>query len=239
MNPLADDPALAAGLADAWAGCRDRCLAIGRSLTDADAAAVVACCPDWTIHDLFAHMAGVSADICTGNMDGATTDAWTDAQVQQRRGRSLAEVCAEWADRGAVVERMIRAGGPFPPPFFIDAFTHEWDLRQAVGAVAAPDFGLLATALPGLITSWGSRLDQAGLAAVELTLGEEASMLGSVMPAVTLRTDPFTFARIRMGRRSRAQIERLGWGPGIDAGHVDSLLVFGVAATDIDDPALL
>jgi uncharacterized protein (TIGR03083 family) len=236
---LADEPALAAALADAWAGCRDRCLAIGRSLTDVDAAAVVPCCPDWTLHDLFAHMAGVSADICTGATEGATTDAWTDRQVQQRRERSLAEICTEWAERGAVVERMIRAGGPFPPPFFIDAFTHEWDLRHAVGAVAAPDLGLLATALPGLITSWGSRLDQAGLAAVELTTGEETATVGTVLPAVTLRIDPFTFVRVRLGRRSRAQIERLGWGPGVDAGHVDSLLVFGVAAIDIDDPALL
>jgi len=239
MNPLADDPALAGRLGDAWAGCRDRCLAIGRSLTDTDAAAIVPCCPDWTIHDLFAHMAGVSADICTGNLDGVTTDAWTDAQVQQRRGRDLAEVCTEWDERGAVVERMIRAGGVFPPPFFIDAFTHEWDLRHAVGAVATPDLELLATALPGLVTSWGSRLDQAGLAAVELTLGEETSTVGSALPAVTLRIDPFTFVRVRMGRRSRAQIERLGWGPGVDAGHVDSLLVFGVASSDIDDPALL
>lgn len=239
MSSLADDPALAGRLADAWAGCRDRCLAIGRSLTDVDAGAVVPCCPDWTLHDLFAHMAGVSADICTGDTEGATTDAWTDRQVQQRRGRSLAEVCAEWTDRGGVVERMIRAGGPFPPPFFIDAFTHEWDLRHAVGAVAAPDMALVATALPGLVTSWGARLDESGLAAVELTLGDATSTIGSVLPAVELRVDPFTFVRVRMGRRSRAQIARLGWGPGIDAGHVDSLLVFGVAAGDIDDPALL
>lgn len=237
MN-TADDRALAAGLADAWAACRDRCLAIGRSLTDTDAAAVVPCCPDWTLHDLFAHMAGVSADICTGNLDGVTTDAWTDAQVRARRHCSLAEICSEWAERGADVERMVRTGGPFPAPFFIDAFTHEWDLRHAVGAAAAPDLTLLTTALPQLVTSWGAGLDQAGLAAVELALGEETATVGSVLPAVTLRTDPFTFVRARMGRRSRAQIERLGWGPGVDAGHVDALLVFGVATVDIDDPAL-
>ena len=238
MNP-SDDIRRAADLADAWASTRDRCLAIGRSLTDVDAGETVPCCPEWTIHDLFADMAGVSADICDGNTEGATTDAWTDAQVRSRRERSLAEVCDEWADRGAVVERMIRAGAPFPPPFFIDAFTHEWDLRHVVGAVAEPDLSLLATALPGLVTSWGSRLDESGLAAVDLTLGESVSTVGSSLPAITLRVDPFTFVRVRMGRRSRSQIERLGWGPGVDAGHIDTLLVFGVATIDIEDPALL
>ena len=230
MNP-SDDIRRAAELADAWASTRDRCLAIGRSLTDVDAGAIVPCCPEWTIHDLFAHMAGVSA--------GATTDAWTDAQVSARRDRSLAEVCDEWTDRGAVVERMIRAGGPFPPPFFIDAFTHEWDLRHAVGAVAEPDLSLLATALPGLVTTWGSRLDESGLAAVDLTLGDSVSTVGSRAPAIGLRVDPFTFVRARLGRRSRAQIAGLDWGPGVDPGHIDTLLVFGIAATDIDDPALV
>ncbi len=239
MSPAADDPRLTSKLADAWAACRDRCLEIGRSLTDLDAAAMVPCCPDWTIDDLFGHMAGVSADICNGNTDGATTDAWTDAQVQARRSVPLPEVCDEWEDRGAVVERMIRAGGPFPPPFFIDAFTHEWDLRHAVGAVASPDLALLDTGVPALIVSWGQHLDDAGLAAVGMTLDDTISVVGSSEPQVSLQIDPFTFVRARMGRRSRSQIEQLGWGPGVTPGHIDALLVFGVATTDIDDPALL
>ena len=238
MNP-SDDIRSAADLADAWASMRDRCLAIGRSLTDVDAGVIVPCCPDWTIHDLFAHMAGVSADICDGNIEGATTDSWTDAQVRARRDRSLAEVCDEWTDRGAVVERMIRAGAPFPPPFFIDAFTHEWDLRHVVGAVAEPDLSLLTSALPGLVSSWGARLDESGLTAVALTLGDSVSTVGTTTAAVTLRVDPFTFVRARMGRRSRAQIAGLDWGPGVAPGHIDTLLVFGVAAIDIEDPALI
>lgn len=232
------DPVVAGRLADCYGALRGRCLTIARSLDDAAAAAMVPCCPAWRIHDLLAHMSGVAADICAGNIEGATTDPWTEAQVRARRTLTLAEICDEWEARGTEVEDMVRAGVPFPAPFFADAFTHEWDLRQAVTAPAVPDLTILETAMPAIVSTWGDRLDDAGLAAVDLSLGDSTHRVGSGGTTITFDVDPFTFVRVRLGRRSRDQVEQLGWGPGVTTGHIDALFVFGVSDADIVDPTL-
>ena len=61
-----------------------------------EAAAPVPACPQWSVHDVVAHLTGVCADILAGNIAGVATDPWTDAQVCARRDRSVEEVLAEW-----------------------------------------------------------------------------------------------------------------------------------------------
>jgi uncharacterized protein (TIGR03083 family) len=226
-------------VADAYRDLRARVITIAETIDEPGGGAPVPCCPAWTVLDLLAHLAGVPDDILTGRLDGVTTDAWTDAQVAARRGRSLAELVAEFDEKGTAVEHLLRAGATFPPPFFIDAWTHEWDLRQAVGAATVPDFAMLATALGGLVRSFAKRLDTAGAAPVDLTIDGATQRLGSgAGEPVALTLDTFTFVRAALGRRSRAQLEALPWGPGVTAEHVDALVVFGIADHDVVDPVL-
>src|SRR3954468_2500593 len=42
-------------------------------------------CPEWTVHDVVAHLSGVCADILAGNLEGVATDPWTAEQVRGRR----------------------------------------------------------------------------------------------------------------------------------------------------------
>ena len=56
-----------------------------------DDGAVVPATPEWTVHDVIAHLSGIAVDGTTGNMEGAPGDAWTAAQVARNVGRPIAD----------------------------------------------------------------------------------------------------------------------------------------------------
>lgn len=68
---------------------RERVTALARELTPDHEAVPVPACPGWTAHDVLAHLAGVAADATSGNLAGAPGPAWTAAQVDARRDRSV------------------------------------------------------------------------------------------------------------------------------------------------------
>ena len=55
-------------------------------------------CPEWVVRDVIAHVTGVCADVLAGNIAGVATEAWTAAQVAERKDRSLPEILAEWSE---------------------------------------------------------------------------------------------------------------------------------------------
>lgn len=59
----------------------------------------VPACPEWTIKDVIAHLAGLAADWRAGNLAGYSGDASTARQVAERRDRSIDDLLAEWADQ--------------------------------------------------------------------------------------------------------------------------------------------
>lgn len=221
--------------ADAYADWRRRCLTIGRSLDEAAAASTVPCCPAWSVRDLFAHLAGVPDDILAGRLEGVTSDAWTAAQLELRTGATVAALCDELEEKASAVEAILRSGAVFPAPFFLDAWTHEWDLRQAVGAVAVPDLRLLEPAMGPLVAGTVARVEAAG---GSLHLVVDGVAAGATDATGELTVDRFEFVRAVMGRRSRAQLAALPW-----RGHptfaVDALVVFAPAPHDIVDPVAI
>ena len=103
--------------------------------------------PEWRVHDVLAHLVGVTDDVVNGRLDGIASDPWTAAQVDARRDRSVAELLAEWDERRAAVRdgarrRAARVGGQA----LFDAATHEHDLRHALGAPGARDCDAVAIA---------------------------------------------------------------------------------------------
>lgn len=78
-----------------YAAGRQRVCELVGGLSENEAATPVPACPAWTVRDVLAHLAGVSADIVTGNLEGVTTEPWTQAQVDARRGASIAAL--DWS----------------------------------------------------------------------------------------------------------------------------------------------
>lgn len=95
-------------------------------------------CPAWSVRDVIAHLAGVCADILAGNLAGVGTDAWADAQVRARWGRSIGDLVEEWSHVAPRTERLARRfPGRTGAWWVADATTHEHDIRGAIGAPGA------------------------------------------------------------------------------------------------------
>ena len=75
-----------------YAAGRRRLSEVVLDLGPEEVARPVPACPDWTVHDVVAHLAGVCADVVAGQIEGITTAAWADAQVRRGGCRSLPEL---------------------------------------------------------------------------------------------------------------------------------------------------
>ncbi len=60
--------------------------------------------PDWTIHDVVAHLRGIVEDAATGNMEGAPGDVWTAAQVVRGADVDTWDLLGLWAEQAHVLE---------------------------------------------------------------------------------------------------------------------------------------
>jgi hypothetical protein len=86
---------------------RRRVVELVAPLGDAAARRAVPACPAWSLQDVIAHMTGNCADILSGNIKGATSEEWTQAQVEARRGWRLRDVLAEWDEVGPKIAAML------------------------------------------------------------------------------------------------------------------------------------
>lgn len=193
-----------------YRGIRGRISELVRDL-DADTLARTApATPAWSVQDVVAHLAGAVTDIVSGNLDGVATDAWTQAQVEQRRGVAVADLLEEW-DRGAAVVEPTIDG--FPPimraMFLTDAVTHEHDIRHAIGAPGARDSDAIAFSYGRAIGSIGSARGESGAVRIMHDAGED--LVGEGDTTATLRTSRFEVVRAAVGRRSLDEIVAWDW----------------------------
>ena len=125
-------------VARSYGELRRRTIEMLRGLPDNMAEKVVPHCPAWTVRETVCHVVGVPEDVLAGNMDGVTTDAWTQAQVDRHAGDSLEKLLDIWESLGDTIDALIPQ---FPEPinsqFVFDANSHEQDIRFAIGAPGA------------------------------------------------------------------------------------------------------
>jgi uncharacterized protein (TIGR03083 family) len=125
-----------------YRGVRERITAFVRGLPDGADQTVVPACPAWTVHDVIAHLVGITDDAIAGRMQGVTTDPWTAAQVERGRGVPTAELLERWDRQGPMIEPGLVAS----PLAVVDAVTHEHDLYGALGRAVERDSAAVAFA---------------------------------------------------------------------------------------------
>lgn len=215
---------------------RTRLLELGRSLGEEQGRMTVPATPDWSVKDVYSHLAGSAADLLAGNLEGVTTDPWTEAQVVARRDRTLAEVLEEMESLGEAMDSVIESfGDAMDIRLFIDQWTHEQDIRGAVGVAGGVDSPIIAEASPGMAEGWVRRVAKAGLSAlaVELDGNVHAVDGGS---AVRLVVDGYEAMRVGLGRRSRPQMAALEWSGTPDPDpYFEHLVFFSIADQDVSD----
>ncbi|MFM7891986.1 MAG: hypothetical protein ACKO8V_08875, partial [Actinomycetota bacterium] len=145
------------------------------------------------VRELAAHLLGVPDDIINGRMEGVATDAWTQAQVERHRGKTLKHIADAFDGLSTQFDAMLPH---FPAmarsQMTMDAVTHEHDLRHAVGQPDARDSAAVSVAVAWL-RQWVS--------------GRSVPQSDSLN---TAGLTEFDLLRCLTGRRSIAQSAALG-----------------------------
>lgn len=214
-------------IADRYVEAHARIVDLVSDLDDATAATTVPGTPEWSVHDLLAHLAAIPSDIVNGKLTGIPSPAETQRQVDDRKDRSITELVAEWkAGLDPIVEGA--RAGLIPAPLAVDAITHEQDLRGALGAPPVPDATAVEFAATGFSLGLGGRLGSAGLPPLRLTDPDSGFDMtaGKGDPAATVMAPVFDLFRAMAGRRSRDQVAGFAW-DGDCAPYVDAFCLFG------------
>jgi uncharacterized protein (TIGR03083 family) len=198
---------------------RQRFVELQRACDDEALATKVPATPRWTVHDVFSHVVGITVDLNAGNFgDLSDPDAWTAAQVDVRRDRSVEQLSAEWAAAAPQFEDGLRLLGYEIGSHYVgDLLQHAADVRHALGLPRPDDDLSLAVGLDFYLISFDETLTAAGCGAVEITVAPETWTLGGGAPIASITGDRFELFRSLGGRRSASQIRALAWRGDADA----------------------
>jgi uncharacterized protein (TIGR03083 family) len=215
-----------------YAGTRGRITELVQGLTADELLAVVPATPEWRVRDITSHLSGVVADVLAGNLEGIATDAWTGAQVDARRDKSVDEILAEWSANAPALEDVINSFGPAGVQAVMDTVTHEHDIRGAVNRAGARDSEAADASLQWLVNSAGERLEAAGIA-VRIVAGSQEWVVGAGEAAASVvAPSEFDLLRALIGRRSITQVANWKW-EGDPGPYFGLLSPWGLRASDL------
>lgn len=189
---------------------QERLIALAGGLDAAALDTTVPACPDWTVHQTYAHLAGLCADVVAGTVTPPASDEVTARQVAEREGRGIAEVCDEWrAGTPALLELLGTQNRMRYRLPVVDVWTHENDIHGALGLDPVTEHAdaLLDFALSGLGRAWP---EQAPGLTVTATDADRSWTLGAG-GGPHWRGTAFELYRALMGRRTPGQIAAMDW----------------------------
>ena len=149
-------------------------------------------CEGWTVADVAAHLVGQLTDVVSGNFEGLGTPEVTAREVDERRGRTPAELADELAGSGKLAMEIAATfddaawSGPIPTggpgtlgtgieALWADAYIHADDIRSAIGREPVRSEGLR-----GSLSHFGELLEQDGWGPATLALdGFEEMRIGA------------------------------------------------------------
>lgn len=189
---------------------------LAAGLSEQQLATRVPALPAWTVRDTYAHLAGVAAEVLDGTLTRPPLDAATARQVADRAERGIAEVCAEWDEVGAGIEKGL-AGEKGHRYYLLvqDAWNHEQDILGALGMPQKHDDPTTAVACAVLVDVYARAWEKFGLGpAVRLRTPSFERVIGAGEPTATLQTTDFELLRMLIGRRTREEMREAGWDEG-------------------------
>jgi uncharacterized protein (TIGR03083 family) len=224
-----------ADLADAYTEIQSRLIETVLGLDDDARQTRVPACPEWTVADVVAHLAGGMVDVTSGNaaeLQGMNLmDQWRDEgvanardsltarEVRERRGLGWEETVEEWRASAALLLPMLRGEVPFPADSFPfagnilvnDLVVHEGDVREAVGLAVAPETHATSAALMAYGFSLESRIREMGMPALALRYGDKHRVLGDGNVGASVSASRTTLVRMLASRLGEDQIRALDW----------------------------
>ena len=184
---------------------RERVCTLFLEATDDDLARTVPACPDWSVHDLAAHVVGTPAELAAGNFPTGDFGPWLQAIVDARRDADVAELMDEWQTLDGTIEPMLQGPGGL---MFGDVAVHEHDLR---GALGRPDHDALEVdeIVTFALGSLATPAQDAGLGAIVVEHDGSTWRSHDAEPGWTLRVEPWEAVRAVYSRRTADELRAL------------------------------
>ena len=236
----------AAGVGDHYRATRLRLTTFLDGIDDDSWDRPVDACPGWRVRDVLAHLVATVDDAIAGRITGPPPPDLTADQVDRHRHDDPRELLAAWDVRAPRFEPVLTERRIWPA--FFDVLSHEHDIRHALGRPAGHDSDdvrlaaeLLTRSLPPGLTvdrddasgggAPGSGAPGGGAPGDDAPDGPVAGD-GDPEGGARLVASSFDVFRLRLGRRSRAQVLAMDW-TGDPEPFVDQLFVFGPRETDL------
>lgn len=164
-------------------------------------------CPEWTLRELVGHLVDV-AGMAIGRLSGRPP-----TRPAPPAGTDVPGLLAAWDVLGAEADRLLAETGTRSADILVmDAFTHELDICQAIGAEPPGErHPAYPVAFAVLVNGFAGAVAAHGLPALRLSIGSTEWTVGEGPPAATLTAARHDLFRSLAGRRSHQQIMALGW----------------------------
>jgi hypothetical protein len=166
----------------------------------------VPACPEWTLRALVSHLVGVAAT-AIGRLSG-----WPAAPRASSVDMGLPELLTVWKELGAEADLLLADLGDRSGNILVmDAFTHELDIRYAIGAGLPDEHPAFPVAFEVLASGFACAVDDHQLPALRLSTGTTQWTVGTGEPVATVTANRYDIYRSLAGRRSHPQITALDW----------------------------
>ncbi|MFJ6381049.1 maleylpyruvate isomerase family mycothiol-dependent enzyme [Kitasatospora sp. NPDC092039] len=166
----------------------------------------VPACPGWTVLDVVGHL----LEVCRTVAADAPGNLWE--VPHDGSGDGLAGLLAEWARLDGPVERVVTESPQLRHTMLMmDAFTHELDIRGALGVPVVPEHPSYPSSLDLVVRGFSAAVRTLGLPALRIETPGAEWLAGDGEPAAVLRGHRHDLLRSLTGRRSLGQIAELAW----------------------------
>jgi len=163
----------------------------------------VPACPKWTVTDLLAHVLEKAEGVLERH--GGT--------LPPAGPREVPALLDRWDELGDELDRRLAdAGGRSGDVLVMDAYTHELDLRAALGMPPPAEHAAWAPSFEVLVRGFSGSIAGRGLPSLRLrTTGGSEWNAGTGRPVATLTAPAHELYRALAGRRSPGQLAALEW----------------------------
>ena len=194
-----------------------RIIELVSNLSSDDEQLVVQACPDWTVKDLVAHVAGLCEALSQGESTPADTQAWVDQLVADRASQSLSETIKQWKSCAVKFGEVATLSARIAAPITYDLIVHEHDLRHALQLPGEKDNAAVLIAMSFGALMLEHDLKNLNQGSLHLRCGEYEWQCGPGEVELSLDlTHHFEFPiwetlRLTGSRRSHRQLRQYPW----------------------------